>query len=64
MAAIPGNHSFIEWLIPRSTSCPYTWPAQAASQAAVAFNENALLLTLHSADASYIICILEREKNN
>ena len=35
-----------------------------ASQAAVTFNENALLLTFHSADASYIICILEREKNN
>ena len=39
-----------------------TYADAPASQAAVAFNENALPLTFHSADASYIICILEREK--
>ena len=26
ISAISVNHSTIEWLIPRSSSCPYTWP--------------------------------------
>ena len=39
-----------------------TYACAPASQAAVTFNENALPLTFHSADSSYIISLLEREK--
>ena len=39
-----------------------TYADAPASQAAVTFNENALPLTFHSADTSYIISLLEREK--
>ena len=41
-----------------------TYTDAPASQAAVIFNENALLLTFHSAVALYIICIEEHEKKN
>ena len=41
-----------------------TYADAPASQAAVPFNENALLLTLHSVDKSYIISLLERKKKN
>ena len=41
-----------------------TYANAPARQAAVTFNENALLLTFISADASYVICVLELEKKN
>ena len=41
-----------------------TYANAPARQAAVTFNENALLLTFISADASYMMRILDREKKN
>ena len=42
----------------------FTHASASASQPAVTFHENALHLTLHSADVSLIIRILERERES